>query len=300
MLRRWLPRRLDHGEEATLVEHLDELRSRSDRRADRDRADLPRHVRLPRADHGVADRAAARRPQARDPRRHRAVHDLREGEHDRRARDRAADDPLAGLGVLRSGRPAALRARRPRVRRARDRALRLRRRLHVRRRAPARARLPHVVRRRALRHPDPRELLLHLRGDDAARRRPRLPHADLRPRAGAPARADERPAAPEPAHRVRRAPVLRDPPADRRPGVARVRGRPAPAPVRDVHLALRLHGTPLGSRLGRGVRRDRRPCDRPLGGLGGAGRGHADPGRCRRDRRQDGHHRRDRAARGAR
>ena len=26
--RRWLPRRLDHGEEATLVEHLDELRSR--------------------------------------------------------------------------------------------------------------------------------------------------------------------------------------------------------------------------------------------------------------------------------
>ena len=28
MLRRWLPRRLDHAEEATLVEHLDELRSR--------------------------------------------------------------------------------------------------------------------------------------------------------------------------------------------------------------------------------------------------------------------------------
>jgi sec-independent protein translocase protein TatC len=28
VLRRWLPRRLDHGEEATLVEHLDEFRSR--------------------------------------------------------------------------------------------------------------------------------------------------------------------------------------------------------------------------------------------------------------------------------
>jgi sec-independent protein translocase protein TatC len=28
VLRRWLPRRLQHGEEATLVEHLDELRSR--------------------------------------------------------------------------------------------------------------------------------------------------------------------------------------------------------------------------------------------------------------------------------
>ena len=27
-MRRWLPRRLQHGEEATLVEHLDELRSR--------------------------------------------------------------------------------------------------------------------------------------------------------------------------------------------------------------------------------------------------------------------------------
>ena len=27
-MRRWLPRRLSHGEEATLVEHLDELRSR--------------------------------------------------------------------------------------------------------------------------------------------------------------------------------------------------------------------------------------------------------------------------------
>ena len=28
MVRRWVPRRLHHGEEATLVEHLDELRSR--------------------------------------------------------------------------------------------------------------------------------------------------------------------------------------------------------------------------------------------------------------------------------
>ena len=69
---------------------------------------------------------------------------------------------------------------------------------------------------------------------------------------------DERPAAPEPAHRLRGAPVLRDPPADRRPGVAGVRGRPARAPVRDVDLALGAHGAPLGSRLGRRVRRDRR------------------------------------------
>ena len=28
MIRRWLPRRLGHGEEATLVEHLEEFRSR--------------------------------------------------------------------------------------------------------------------------------------------------------------------------------------------------------------------------------------------------------------------------------
>ena len=28
MIRRWLPRRIGHGEEASLVEHLDEFRSR--------------------------------------------------------------------------------------------------------------------------------------------------------------------------------------------------------------------------------------------------------------------------------
>ena len=51
--------------------------------------------------------------------------------------------------------------------------------------------------------------------------------------------------------------VFRDPAPDRRSGVARVRGRPAARPVRDVHLALRVHGAPLGPGLGRGLRRSR-------------------------------------------
>ena len=47
--------------------------------------------------------------------------------------------------------------------------------------------------------------------------------------------------------------VLRDPPADGRPRLARVRARAAPHPVRAVDLALRAHGAPLGPRLGRGA-----------------------------------------------
>src|SRR5262249_40903029 len=39
--------------------------------------------------------------------------------------------------------------------------------------------------------------------------------------------------------------------------VARLRDDPAPHPLRDVDLALGVHGTPLGSRLGRGLRRSR-------------------------------------------
>ena len=44
-----LPRRLAHGEEATVVEHLDELRKRIFVCARRNRPRLPRRVRLPRA-----------------------------------------------------------------------------------------------------------------------------------------------------------------------------------------------------------------------------------------------------------
>ena len=85
------------------------------RRALRDRPAVPADVRIPRADHGVADRPAPERQEARDARRHRAVHDLGQGEPDRGARARAADHPLAGVGVLRARRPAALRARRARA-----------------------------------------------------------------------------------------------------------------------------------------------------------------------------------------
>ena len=55
MIRRWLPRRIGHGEEASLVEHLDEFRSRLIIALVAIVADLHRHVRVPRAAHGVAD-----------------------------------------------------------------------------------------------------------------------------------------------------------------------------------------------------------------------------------------------------
>jgi sec-independent protein translocase protein TatC len=59
VLRRWLPRRLDHGEEATLVEHLDELRSRLIVAIVAIVPLFALTVRLSRADHGVAHRAAS-------------------------------------------------------------------------------------------------------------------------------------------------------------------------------------------------------------------------------------------------
>ena len=55
-------------------------------------------------------------------------------------------------------------------------------------------------------------------------------------------------AAPQPADRLRRDARVRDPPADGRPGVARARGGAAPRALRALDLALRLHGAPLGAR----------------------------------------------------
>ena len=228
MLRRWLPRRLDHGEEATLVEHLDELRSRLIICARRDRADLRRHVRVPRADHGVADGAAP---------------------DDKRLVTLGVTEPFTTsvkvslIAALALALPVLLWQAWAFLAPAVAAALRavvlvfvvLATALfvcgvvvHVLRRAPARARLPDVVRRRALRHPDPRELLLHLRRDDAARRRARVPDADLHPRARAAPRADARTGcARTGGSRSCVLLVLRDPAADRRPGLARVRGRAA-------------------------------------------------------------------------
>ena len=65
----------------------------------------------------------------------------------------------------------------------------------------------------------------------------------------------------EPAARLRADGRLRDSPADGRPGLARARGRAAPPPLRALDLALELHGAPLGARSG--LRRVRRLVPRP-------------------------------------
>ena len=193
MIRRWLPRRLDHGEEATLVEHLDELRSRliivlvaivpafllafafHEQIMEWLIGPLPDDKKL--VTLGVTEPfttsvkvsliagARARRCPSSSG---------RSGRSSRRRSSRTSSASCSCFVVL----ATALFVDRGR--------------LHVLRRAAARARLPHVVRRRALRHPDPRELLLHVRRRDAARGRPRVPHADLRPRARAASRADVR------------------------------------------------------------------------------------------------------------
>ena len=175
----------------------------------------------------MADRAAPGRQEARHARRYRAVHDLGEGEHDRCTRARPAGRPLASVGVLRARRTPALRARRARARVARDGALRR-----------GVAFMYTIVLPRALdfltsyddqplRHPDPRELLLHVRGDDPARRRPRVPDADLRPRTRASSRPDLRSLRKNRRIAYVAAARLRDPAADGRPGLSRVRGHPA-------------------------------------------------------------------------
>ena len=148
---------------------------------------------------------------------------------------------------------------------------------------------------RTLRHPDPRELLLLVRHADAARGRARVPDADLHPRARPPARPDRRPAAPEPAHRVRRAARVRDPPADRRPGLARVRDDPAAHPLRDLDLALASswRGAGTASWDETSPKPDSR--EGPLRRLGAPGRGAADSRRRRRDRGRADRRGRDRA-----
>ena len=103
MARRIVPRRLSHDEEATLVEHLTELRHRlficivaivpafALAYAFHDELIEPAHGPAPRGD---ADRHA---------RRDRAVHHVAQGELLRRDRARPADRPLADLGVPRAG-----------------------------------------------------------------------------------------------------------------------------------------------------------------------------------------------------
>ena len=94
-----LPRRLSHGEEATLVEHLGELRTRLIIALG---ALVPSPSSSPSPSTSgsiaLADRAAARRQAARHARRHRAVHDLGQGRASSPAFAIALpDDPLPAL-----------------------------------------------------------------------------------------------------------------------------------------------------------------------------------------------------------
>ena len=170
----------------------------------------------------MAEAAAPGGQDARHARRHRAVHDRRQGQRHRRDRDRAPDPDLADVGIPR-----------PR-RRPRDAQRVLRCSSSSRRRCsrPAscsrtssscrrRVDVPDELRRRPLQRPDPGELLPVVHLARAARLRARVRDADLHPRARPDPRAQLRQAAPQPAARLRADGRVRDPAADRRPRLAR-------------------------------------------------------------------------------
>ena len=233
-----LPRRLKHEDSVTLVEHLDEFRSRlivsilavivAFAGAYIFNDDDP-----PLA--GAAPARSTRRP-ARHVRRHRAVLHDRQGRLHRRDRDLPAGRPLAALELPRarlSGeRPAHRRGLRP----ARHRALRHRRRLRLLHRAASRPGVPDHLQRRVLPDRDPGELLLLVRRVHAARHRARLQPPDLHPRARAARRAHVGDPAPEPPHRHRHRHRRRGAPSDSRSRVARLRDDPAPHPLRRLDL----------------------------------------------------------------
>ena len=295
MVRRWLPRRLDHGEEATLVEHLDELRSRLIIALLAIVPAFAAHVRLPRADHGVADGPAPERQEARDARRDRAVHDLGQGEPDRGARARAAGPPLAGRG--RSSRPPS----QPHFERVvlvfvvlatalfvagvafmyYDRAARARS-------TSSRRTTPTSTTSRSARATTTRSPRMTLLAGGLA-----FLHADLRARARAAARPDLAIAcARTGGSRTSLLLVF----AILLPTVDPVSLAFEVVPLLilfeiSIWLSV-LHGAALEPRLGRGLRRSRRSREGPLRGLGGPRRGAADPRRRRRDRRRRPHRRR--------
>ena len=178
-----LPRRLEHGEEATLVEHLDELRNRIFVAGGALVARAHLHVRVPPPAHPLAEQAAAGGQAPPDHVRcRRAVPDVADRLALRRDRDHAADPPLAALVVPRARVRRADAARRALARRVRDRADDRRDPLRLLRRPAGVAEVPDELRRQPLQHPDPGEGLLLLRLARHARGRRRLPGAALHPR----------------------------------------------------------------------------------------------------------------------
>ena len=167
MARRWLPRRLSHGEEATLVEHLDELRSRL-----------------------IVCLVAIVPAFAVTYFFHEQIMDWLTGPlpDDKKLVTLGVSEPFttsvkvsmiaatawywcssAVLVVFRPCCRGAPPADRAHARGIRERALPLRRAVHLLHRLAACARVPDDIRRPVLRHPDPGELLLHLRRVASAR-----------------------------------------------------------------------------------------------------------------------------------
>lgn len=106
------PRRLPHGESAELVAHLDELRSRliiSGGAVPRRRG---RRLRVPSSDPALADTTPTHWPPAApDAHRHRAVHNVAQGQRRDRVRASAPGRPLAAVGSSRRRSTRALSAR---------------------------------------------------------------------------------------------------------------------------------------------------------------------------------------------
>ncbi len=155
----------------------------------------------------------------------------------RRLPARAADHPLAGVGVLHPGRRGRPRPRDCALRRARDRPARVRARLRVLRRAAGGDGVPDELRRGAVRHPDPRPRLHLVRGQGDRRDGRRLRAADLRRRADAAGDPLDGAAAPRAPRRVLRRRLHRRRAAGRRSGHDHDRDDPADPALRALDLA---------------------------------------------------------------
>src|SRR3954451_23855633 len=214
-----LPRRLRHGEEATLVEHLGELRARLIIALAAltvgfivayvfhghllDWLNRPLPDRMQKAGHLQPDRA---------------LRDLGAGQPLGGAAAGAAGRPLAALVVPRPGLRRASAALDGGPRRLRHGACARRRRVRLLRDPVPRDPLPHELRLALLQHPDPGAGLRQVRHLRAARRRAGVRGAGLRARARAAAHPDGGEAAQHVADRhLRDGGDRRDPPG-RRPG----------------------------------------------------------------------------------
>ena len=176
---------------------------------------------------------------------------------------RPAGRPLAGLELPRTRVRGARAAHRGGLRARRDHPARRRPRLRLLRAPSASPPVPDDLRRAALRHPDTRELLPLVRDLRAPGHVAHLPASDLHPRAR-PARRDHvATLRREPPHRHRALRGDRRSLADRRPDLARVRDDSAPHPVRALDLGVGVLRAPLGARARRATR----------GGVGGGGGG---------------------------